>query len=205
MKADIYDFDKTVVPFDSGSLFILYCFIRHPYLVFLLPYYMVVSLLLALQIIHLETFKRHIFCFVRFINLDKNVKKFWDKYENKVYDWFRPENRERTAIVISASPDFLLGDIKDRLKIDYVLCTRHDRKTGTLLGHNCRFHEKVNRFNEAFGDSDIEIFNVYSDSTEHDGPIFSLGKRCFHIRSDGRKEEFVYAEKYPNGPDKYID
>ncbi len=204
MKADIYDFDKTVIPFDSGSLFLLYCFVRHPYLIFLLPYYAVAGLLLALQIINIEKFKKHIFCFVRFINLEKNVKGFWDRYECKVYDWFRPENRERTAIVISASPDFLLGEIKERMKIEYLLCTRHDRKTGTLLGRNCRFHEKVRRYNEAFGDKGFEIVCVYSDSTEHDGPIFSLGERCFHIHSDGRREEFVYAEKYPNGPDKFV-
>lgn len=204
MKADIYDFDRTVLPFDSGSRFLLFCFVRHPYFIFFIPYYLVISLLLALQLIHLETFKRHIFCFIMFINLEKNVKKFWDKYENQIYDWFKPENRERPAIVISASPDFLLDEIMKRMKVEYYMCTRHNRKTGTLLGNNCRYFEKVNRFNEMFGDKDIEIVNVYSDSTEHDGPIFSLGQRCFHIHSDGRVEEFNYSEHYPNGPEKYI-
>ena len=95
MKIDIYDFDRTVVPFDSGSTFILFCILRHPYLILLFPYYLVDAILLALHIIKLETFKRHIFCVVRFINLEKNVKKFWDRHEKDVFDWFLPENRER--------------------------------------------------------------------------------------------------------------
>ena len=41
MQADIYDFDKTVVPFDSGSKFAIFCFLRYPYLIFLLPFYIV--------------------------------------------------------------------------------------------------------------------------------------------------------------------
>lgn len=29
-QVDIYDFDKTLVPFDSGSLFIGYCALHYP-------------------------------------------------------------------------------------------------------------------------------------------------------------------------------
>ena len=28
MDIDIYDFDKTIVPFDSGSLFVAYCMVH---------------------------------------------------------------------------------------------------------------------------------------------------------------------------------
>ena len=30
-QVDIYDFDKTLVPFDSGSLFIGYCALHYPW------------------------------------------------------------------------------------------------------------------------------------------------------------------------------
>lgn len=196
MKVDIYDFDKTVVPFDSGSTFALFCFIRHPYLIFLLPYYLIDIILWLTHIISLDTFKRHIFCFVRFINLEKNVKKYWDRHEKDFYDFARRENRERTAVVISASPDFLLKEAQKRLGFEYLLCTRHDPKTGTLLYHNCRNEEKVRRFYELFGDDVPEVVTVYSDSISNDGPIFSLGQNCVHVHSGARLEPFKYEDVY---------
>ena len=38
--------------------------------------------------------------------LNKAVNKFWDKHEKEVFPWFK--ERKRYAVVISASPDFLL-------------------------------------------------------------------------------------------------
>ncbi len=196
MQADIYDFDKTVLPFDSGSKFAIFCFLHYPYLLFLLPFYIVDALLFALHIIKLDKFKKHIFCFIRFIDLDMAVKNFWDKYEKKIFPWFLKENRERISVVISASPDFLLEEIQKRLGFEYLLCTRHDRKTGTLLYKNCRNEEKVRRFYEKFGEGKVEVMCVYSDSLKNDKPIFSLGKRCFHIMPDGKRKEFDFNEIY---------
>lgn len=196
MQIDIYDFDKTAVPFDSGSTFALFCFLRRPYLIFLLPYYLIDAVLFALHIIKLDTFKKHIFCFIRFINLDKTVKAFWDKHEKDVHPWFLKENRERTSVVISASPDFLLEEIQKRLGFEYLLCTRHDRKSGTLLYKNCRNDEKVRRFYELFNEDVPVVECVYSDSIKNDQPIFSLGKRCFKINKSGEREEFKYEEMY---------
>ena len=193
---NIYDFDKTVVPYDSGSTFLIFCFLRYPYLFLLLPFYVVMGLLLGLHVIRLDRFKKHIFVFIRFIPLKKAVKAFWDKHEKDVFDWFLPENRERYTVVISASPDFLLKEIAARLKIDTLLCTRHDPKTGTLLYNNCRGEEKVRRLYEKFGKDNIKVIDVYSDSYRHDRPIFSLANgKCYHIEH-GRRVEFSYTEKY---------
>lgn len=195
MELDIYDFDKTVVPFDSGSTFLIFCFLRYPYLFLLLPFYCIMGLLYGLHILKLAQFKKYIFLFVRFIPLERAVKAFWDKHEKDVFPWFRPENRARYTVVISASPDFLLTEIARRLKIDTLLCTRHNPKTGTLLYENCRGDEKVRRFFEVFPDG-AEVQCVYSDSYRHDRPIFSLGKRCFHIEKDGTQTLFSYENYY---------
>ena len=195
MEVDIYDFDKTVVPFDSGSTFLLFCVKRYPYLLLLLPYYLALGLLYGLRIFTLDRFKRHIFIAVRFIPLDKAVRAFWDRHERDVFPWFLPQNRARHTVVISASPDFLLREIAGRLQVETLLCTRHDPKTGTLLGRNCRGEEKVRRFHAAFGE-DVRVRDVYSDSYRHDRPIFSLGERCFHIEKDGAQTEFRYGEQY---------
>ena len=196
MKLDIYDFDKTVLPYDSGSTFAIYCFLRHPYLLFLLPLYLGAALLFATHIIGLDRFKKRIFSFIRFINLDKNVKRFWDKHEKDIHPWFLKENRERECVIISASPDFLLEEIAKRLEVEYLICTRHDRKSGTLLYENCKCEEKVRRFRELFEGQDVEVENVYSDSIKFDRAIFSLGKRCFHVHSDGSMDEFKFEEMY---------
>lgn len=195
-KIDIYDFDKTVIPFDSGSTFAFYCFLRHPYLLFLLPFYFFDILLFITHIIGLDHFKHHIFCFVRFINLEKNVKKFWDRHEKDFYEFARKENRERESVVISASPDFLLKEAQKRLGFEHLICTRHDPKTGTLLYKNCRNAEKVRRFYEEFNKDEVEVVTVYSDSISNDGPIFSLGQNCIHVHSGARFEPFKYEDVY---------
>lgn len=193
-EIDIYDFDKTVIPFDSGSKFWGYCLLHNPWIAVCLPLQAVGAIPFLLGLRDLTFAKKRLFCFIRLINLEKNVKRFWDKYESKVFDWFRPENRSRYTVVISASPDFLLNEICERLKVDKLICTRHDTKTGTLLGHNCKGEEKVKRFYEEVEPS--RVINVSSDSLKSDKPIFSLGEHCFHVLKKGVRTQFDYEEMY---------
>lgn len=197
MKINIYDFDKTIIPFDSGSKFFGYCLLHYPYLLLLLPFaipvFAVATALRLLHIISFTDFKGLLFSFVPLIPVDRAVKGFWDKYESSVNSWFY--DRQGYTVVISASPDFLLCEIADRLNFDKLICTRHNRKTGRIIGKNCRDGEKVNRLYQEFGKDNIQVVNVYSDSLNHDKPIFSLGKNCFHI-VDGRVIPFDFNEAY---------
>ena len=193
-EIDVYDFDKTIVPFDSGSLFCLYCLVHYPWIIFLLPFD-VIGLILALcGVISFTTYKKICFAFVPFVPLDKAVKGFWDRHEKQAHKWFL--TKKRKAVVISASPDFLLEEIKDRIGIDFLICTRHNSKTGAIIGENCRGSEKVRRFHEIFNPEEIKVVDVYSDSLVHDEPIFSLATgSCYHIVK-GARRKFSYAEKY---------
>lgn len=193
-EIDIFDFDKTLVPFDSGSLFWMYCLIHNPWIIVCLPYIFVMMIPFFLRIKGLTYVKKHIFCFVRMINLEKNVKKFWDKHEKDVFEWFTKEKRERPAVVISASPDFLLSDICARIGVDKLICSRHDAKTGAIISLNCKDDEKVRRYREEL--KDCKVINVSSDSIESDRPIFSLGENCFHIVKNGKRVPFKYSEMY---------
>lgn len=192
LELDIYDFDKTIVPFESGTKFLFYCAGHYPWVILHLLVVLVAGLLLVLKIINLKTFKRLFFYFVKFIPCEKAVKGFWDKNESKVNGWFR--DRKRKCAVISASPDFLLEDISKRLGFDYLLCTRYDEKTIKIIGENCRGEEKVKRFK-----SEIEnafVVDVYSDSLKHDKPIFSLANgECYNV-VDKKLVPFDYIEKY---------
>lgn len=193
---DIYDFDKTIVPFDSGSLFCGYCALHYPWIILLMPVVAVGAILMVLKIISFTSFKRLCFIFVPFIPLDKAVKGFWDRHEHQVHKWFY--ERKRHSVVISASPDFLLEEIHKRLGFEDLICTRHNRKTGVIIGENCRDEEKVRRLYELYDKESIHVVDVYSDSLKHDKYIFSLGENCYHI-VDGERIPFefkkVYAQK----------
>mgnify|MGYP002507948362 FL=1 len=192
MEIDIYDFDKTIVPFDSGSRFALYCLLHYPWIIIYLPIVAVSAILMLLKVINFTSFKKTCFMFVPLIPLKKAVNGFWNKYEKEAHKWFF--NRKRTCVVISASPDFLLEEIAKRLSFDYLICTRHSKKSGIIIGENCRDGEKVRRLYEKF--SDIQVIDVYSDSIKHDKPIFSLASgQCYQV-VDSELVPFNFKEKY---------
>ncbi len=103
---DIYDFDKTIFPFDSGSTFAFYCLLHYPWTVICIIPIFFAAILALLRIINFTKFKKVVFCFVPLIPLYKAVNKFWDKHERELNPYFK--ERKRDCVVISASPDFLL-------------------------------------------------------------------------------------------------
>lgn len=194
MEIDIYDFDKTIVPFDSGTLFVAYCMIHYPWCIITMPIVGIAMLLMLCGAISFTTFKKTCFMFLPMIPKKRAVKKFWDKYESKVHSWFKERNRY--SVVISASPDFLLGEISDRLGFDKLICTRHNENSGIIIGENCRGEEKVKRLYQEFSKDEIKVIDVYSDSLKHDKHIFSLATgKCYHI-VDGERNPFDYSDKY---------
>ena len=191
-EVDLYDFDKTLVPFDSGTKFVLFCLCRYPWIAPLMLPVGIAMLLGALKIISWTAFKKICFSFMPFIPRERAVKEFWDKHEKLVFPWFKERSRE--AVVVSASPDFLLEEIQKRLGFEGLICSRHNVKTGAIKGKNCRAEEKVNRFLKEYGD--VRVCDVYSDSIKNDKPLFSLAEeRCFQI-INGEKTEFDFKEKY---------
>ena len=97
---------------------------------------------------------------------------------------------------LTASPDFLLEEIQKRLGFEKLICTKHNRATGAIIGENCRDEEKVKRLYLEFGKNEINVIDVYSDSLKHDGPIFSLANGgCYHIVKS-EKILFKYDDVY---------
>lgn len=193
MEIDIYDFDKTLVPFDSGSLFVGYCLLHYPYIVIFLPFQAIGILLVLLGIIKFTQYKKFCYCFIPFIPLNKAVKGFWDRHEKQVFKWFY--DRKRYSVIISASPDFLLEEIGNRLGFDKLICSRHSRKTGAIIGKNCHDEEKVRRLNDELDMSKVKVVDVYSDSIKNDKYIFSLGENCINIVK-GKRVPFNFKDKY---------
>ncbi|MBQ8209647.1 MAG: haloacid dehalogenase-like hydrolase [Clostridia bacterium] len=192
-ELDIYDFDKTIVPFDSGSLFCVYAMLHYPKAIRNLPR-MFFAAVKYLKHNDLTAMKSDIFCFIRDIPVEKAAKKFWDKYEKYIYPWAKKENRERYSVMISASPEFLIREVAGRIEIDDYFCTQHDAD-GKIIGINCHDREKVRLFKEKYDGT--QVVSVYSDSIENDKYIFSLAKNCYHTVK-GKKIPFRYEDKYKN-------
>ena len=106
-QVDIYDFDKTLVPFDSGSLFIGYCALHYPWVLVYLPVWFIACLLFALRVLSLQKFKNLCFGFLPMVPVQRAAKGFWEKHLHQVYPWFT--QKKRPAVIISASPDWKPG------------------------------------------------------------------------------------------------
>ena len=177
MKFDLYDFDKTVFPVDSESVFYLFCLIRRPWIIIMLPFQLFCILCFSLKIGG-DKMKARFFYFLRLIDTEKMVNKFWEKNEKYIYPIFKPESRDLDAVVCSASPEFLLEPICKKYKVHTLIATRLDPKTGKLTGLNCKGEEKVKRLKEQMPDA--HFVKVFSDSLKSDAPIFALGEENYH-------------------------
>lgn len=179
MKVDIYDFDKTAIPYDSALHYWFWSMLHRPWTLILLPFQLFWGMLMIVKLLPVPVFKKIAFNFVSLINTEKSVKKYWDKHEKDIYDFFKPENRnpDRKCVIISASPDFLIKEIAARMKVDYCIASPHSEKNGHLTGMLCRRENKVTMFRQLLPDAEVE--DVYSDSLEHDKYILALGKRRF--------------------------
>lgn len=177
-KFDLYDFDKTVYPVDSETVFLFYCILHRPYLIILAPW-----LLLNLILFFMgfgDQFKGRCFSFLRFVDGEKMAKEFWKKQKKNIYPIFEPENRERPVVVCSASPEFFLKPICDEYCVDILIATRMNPKTGRIDGYNCKDKQKPLRLAKTLPNA--EFINVYSDSLKNDIHIFELGQKCFHAK-----------------------
>lgn len=177
-EVDIYDFDKTIFPHDSSSLFAIECFFKYPKTLKHLHKICYFGIKYILHKITLQELKRHVFSFIREIPLETAVEQFWNRHESKINKWCF-KSYDRPKIIISASPEFLLTEISKKLKFDMLICTRHNRETGEIIGKNCHDIEKVRRFRELYPNA--KVINVYSDSLKSDRPIFELGENRFLI------------------------
>ncbi len=178
MKFDLYDFDKTIYPHDSESVFLFYCILHRPYLIILAPWLLFNLLLFFFGFG--DKFKGRCFSFLPFINGEKMAEKFWKKEQKHIYPAFSEAKHERPIVICSASPEFFLKPICEKYNIHTLIATRMNPKTGSIYGRNCKDKQKPLRLAEALPEA--EFINVYSDNIKSDIHIFELGEKCFHAQ-----------------------
>lgn len=174
---NVYDFDGTIYDGDSTFDFWRHCMKKYPKVWRSLPATCLYGFLYAVRLYPRDQFKGKFYRFLKYIpDVRAEAKCFWDDAEKNIKKFYRNQKRE-DDIVISASPEFLIGEICDRLGIAWI-ASKVNLETGALEGPNCRDAEKVKRFREVYPDAHIDCF--YSDS-QADKYIAKLADKAFFV------------------------
>lgn len=159
---NVYDFDGTIYRGDSSIDFFLFCARRKPKIFLLVPRIAASFALRLVRKASTEEVKSVFFSFVRLIpDIDALVDSFWKSHSRKIMGWYCAQ-KQSSDVLISASPEFLLGKISGMLGVR-LIATDICKNTGTVRGKNCRGEEKLRRFHAEFG-GDCQIEQFYSDS-----------------------------------------
>ncbi len=173
-----YDFDKTIFYPDSSYSFVRWSLKRRPSLyLFWIPAAAVAGIGYLVGLSSKENLKEKVFGFLpRIKDVDSEVEQFWKEHEHKLSDWYLKQKKD-DDLIISASPEFLLKPITDKLGVR-LLGTKMDKRNGKINGLNCSGKEKVRRFREEYPDCHTEEF--YSDSLS-DTPMAKIAGKAFRI------------------------
>lgn len=176
---NVYDFDETIYHGDSTRDFYFFCLKNYPKIAKYLPMQGFYGILFGLKIMPKTKFKEKFYSFLKSIpSVDVAVGNFWKTHEKNIKGWYLKQKKD-DDLIISASPEFLLTPISDKLGIK-VIASRVDKFSGKTEGENCWGEEKVKRFYAAGGG---EISEFYSDSYS-DTPLALLAKKAFLVTGD---------------------
>jgi phosphoserine phosphatase len=176
---NVYDFDNTIYNGDSTLDFFKYCLCNYKETYITLPGMLFGFCLYKVSIINKIAFKQRFFRFLKLVpDVDAAVVSFWDKNEKKIWSWYL-EQKEKTDLIISASPEFLLNHICKKLDIR-LIASRVDKITGEFTGENCYGTEKVKRLEAEGLAYEVEAF--YSDSLS-DKPLADLAIKAYYVRN----------------------
>lgn len=173
-----YDFDKTIYKNDSTADFYIFCIKKNPVLFFSL--FKTAAAAANYYIFKRGSktkFKERMYSFLSKINAEALAEKFWDENIKKIKKFYLLQQRPND-IIISASPEFLLKPVCERLNIKHLIASRVDPNSGKYSGINCSGNEKVRRFYERFPDEKVEKF--YSDS-HSDDPMAAIAEQSFMV------------------------
>lgn len=178
---NVYDFDKTIYYPDSSYHFFRFCLRRHPRIVLpIIPRSLVLALRYRQGKCSAKELKEQLFSFLAQLeNVDAEITRFWRSHEKNVQEWYLRQ-RKPDDLIISASPEFLLRPISEKLGFS-LIATPMDKQTGKILGENCHDVEKVKRFLAEFPACGIDAF--FSDSLS-DSPLAEISASAYLVKKN---------------------
>lgn len=178
---NIYDFDKTIYDGDSTADFVKFCAKKYKKTWLTLIPTAWAFFLYAIGIYTKTRFKEKMYGFLRYVpDTDTAVSEFWDSHEKNILDYYKASKRD-DDIIISASPEFLLKPICERLGITRLIASRVDKSTGRYTGENCWGGEKTKRLLAEYGIEHCDKF--YSDSFS-DTPLAEIADEAYIVRKN---------------------
>ncbi len=176
---NVYDFDKTIFDGDSTMKFYFHCMKKHPSILTLAP--SLLGAFLSYKVFKKKNktqFKEVMYRFLTKVkDVDKEIEIFWDKNISGIKKFYS-STRKDDDLIISASPEFLIFPICEKIGIKYMMASKVDKFTGKYDGVNCHGKEKVRRFYEVYEDGIIDVF--YSDSYA-DQPLAQIAKKSYMV------------------------
>lgn len=176
---NVYDFDGTIFYSDCSIGFGLWCMKRHPIFWFtFFPGLMISLIKYKMGIIPNYRLQRKLFSYLTMIDdYDEQIERYWDKNEKRISEWYLAQKRS-DDLIISASPDCIIGPIAKRLGVKYI-ATKYDRESGVFLNNLMYAKEKAKYiFDHGFP----KIDNFYSDSLS-DTPLALCAEKAYLVKN----------------------
>lgn len=178
---NVYDFDKTIYKKDSSVQLYLFVIKKNPLILFRCLYKQIWAILsYKVKKIDKEEMKSKYFCFLKYLDIEKLVDEFVKKEIRNINNWYLIKRKD-DDVIISASPEFLVKAFMKELGISSVIASNVDSQTGRYDGKNCYGQEKVKRFQEIYGDFEIEEF--YTDS-KSDLPMAEKARKAYMVKGE---------------------
>lgn len=120
--------------------------------------------------------QRKLFSYLTMIDdYDVQIERYWDKYEKRISAWYLAQQKP-DDLIISASPDCIIGPIANRLGVKYI-ATEYDREYGVLMNNLMYAREKAKYiFDHGFP----VIDHFYSDSLA-DTPLALCAEKAHFV------------------------
>ncbi len=175
---NVYDFDGTIFPGDCSIGFGFWCMRRHPKMYFtILPKVIRNLILRKMGKMPEYLMQRKMFGYLTLIDdFDEQIERYWDKNEKKIAPWYLAQKRS-DDLIISASPDCIIGPIAKRLGVNF-MATEFDREYGVFLNNMMYAKEKAKYIIDQ-GFPLIE--NFYSDSLA-DTPLALCAEKAHLVK-----------------------
>ena len=177
---NVYDFDKTIIPYDSTQAFFRYLIKRQPSILFHLPKMGFAFIRYSLKQITKTQMKNVMYeVLPKVKDLNQVVNDFWSTRQNDIHTWYLNQKRN-DDIIISASPSFLIKPMCEFLEVN-LIASEIDLNTGHHIGENCYGNEKPLRFEKEYDLENIQAF--YSDSYS-DTPMAIHAKEAYLVTGE---------------------
>lgn len=180
---NVYDFDGTIYYLNCTVDFALWYMKKKPFLCFsYLPRLFVDAVLYKLDKMPSYLLMRHLFSILGKVDdFDTRVEEFWDTHEKRISPWYLDQKRP-DDLIISASPECLVGPIAKRLGVKYV-ATEYDIETGVYV-NNLMYAKEKSRY--IIDINFPRIDNFYSDSLS-DTPIALCAEKAYFVTEKAQK------------------